>query len=166
MQVPVLIIMDANKQTMALIKIRSLWGQWKFWICTVAMWGSRLGTSAGHCLVDTDTRGRYTARGAAQTRNHFIMIGHQPSVRSAATSFISAAAWVGSQQTAAAGMLSMRTNIGAGWWMFWQCISRIDQWQWSRIWSNEDHHWLWSQWATGPMGLTLKSCHDLHNTGD
>ena len=91
MQVPVLIIMDANKQTMALIKIRSLWGQWKFWICTVAssgawtlaMWGSRLGTSAGHCLVDTDTRGRYTARGAAQTRNHFIMIGHQPLVRSA-----------------------------------------------------------------------------------
>ena len=84
MQVPVLIIMDANKQTMALIKIRSLWGQWKFWICTVAssgawtlaMWGSRLGTSAGHCLVDTDTRG--PARGAAQTRNHFTMISHQP----------------------------------------------------------------------------------------
>ena len=66
MQVPVLIIMDANKQTMALIKIRSLWGQWKFWICTVAssgawtlaMWGSRLGTSAGpssRCGPDSET---------------------------------------------------------------------------------------------------------------
>ena len=153
MQVPVLIIMDANKQTMALIKVRSLWGQWKFWICTVAssgswtlaMWGSRLGTSAGHCLVDTDTRGRYTGPSSRCGPDSEPFYYDRPSAIS--QEWISAAAGpcydgVGSKHTinAMARKLSMRTNIGAGCWMFWQCISRIDQWQWSRIWSNEDHH--------------------------
>ena len=64
MQVPVLIIMDANKQTMALIKIRSLWGQWKFWICTVAAERGHWQCEAADWGPVQDTvwwtRGRYT----------------------------------------------------------------------------------------------------------